>query len=568
MCGILFITRESPLERSVEESDAREMINLAFNGLLVTNNRGGDGGSGVALYTPRQTWKLHAERSAYDEKKLEFEETARLYERFMKGFDRLSLGSGTYPEAMLGHVRYSTKGEVNPANVHPIMAHYPKSENQLEEIKVGPKGVTLTMVVNGETWIQPEWEEQIKDVDIKGATSDSAKIAGMILKDYVKNKNLEKVLSDVYERIFDYGMIAAAGVLVDDETKKHYLFWMADGGRPLCEARINGYIMGISETNFPMTLKVQGRHDVKEIKQIKGGTIKIQDLETKEINEIRMDRVKPACFFEEQYFKRFNSQKSETKTVAAYRRRCGRCLAKEHPPPRGKNVAVAPVPQSGNSYAHGYSHQSHVHIEELIGRSPLSKEVRAFISNQNPDIRGEKSLLKFEPTVQDCVGKIIVVTDDSLVEGNNYGKVTYLLWRAGAAEVHWRIGCAPIVAPCGGGMYIPMTRPVAVRLGLDPGKIVEEHAELEEKLKNFEDPNPKIGTVKTNSVGYLSVKSLKNCLGKKKYCMGCVTRKYPYKFEGMKECGATFVPVKPRKKKEITSGKLEETRQKENCPAL
>jgi len=594
MCGILFITRESPLERTLTETDAREMFSLAFEGLLVINNRGGDGGSGVALYTPDQTWKLHTERSAYNERSTyteenEFEETKTLQERFMNGFNRLSSGSGTYPEAMLGHVRYSTKGEVNPSNVQPLMAHYPKSENQLEEINAGPKGVTLAIVVNGETWRQPEWEEEIKDIDIKGATSDSSMIGGMIVKGY--NKNLEKVLSDlnlekissdvlekissdvlenvlsdVYEKIFDYGMIAASGVLVDDETKNHYLFWMADGGRPLYEARINGYLMGISETNFLTTLMIQGRHDVKDIKQVEGGTIKIQNLKTKEIREIRMDRVKPACFFEEQYFKRYNSLKSQTMTTAAYRRRCGRCLAKEHPPPRGKKVVVAPVPASGNSYAHGYSHKSRVHIEEIIGRSPLSKETRAFISSQRSDIRREKTISKFETTEQECKGKIIVVTDDSLVEGNNCEGVTNMLWTAKAEEVHWRIGCAPIIGPCGGGIYIPATRPIVARLGLDPKKLVGGHTELEEKLKNFEGSNG--GIVKINSVGYLSIKSLKECLGKKKYCMGCVTLEYPYMFPNMEECGATFVPVKPRKKKEVIPGKSEEMHQTGNCPAL
>jgi glutamine phosphoribosylpyrophosphate amidotransferase len=157
------------------------------------------------------------------------------------------------------------------------------------------------------------------------------------------------------------------------------------------------------------------------------------------------------------------------------------------------------------------------------------------------------------------------VTDDSLVEGNNCEGVTNMLWTAKAAEVHWRIGCAPIIGPCGAGMYIPATRPIAARLGLDPKKLVECHTELEEKLKNFEGSKGDI--IKINSMGYLSVKSLKECLGKTKYCMGCVTLEYPYMFPNMNECGATFVPVKPRKKKEVISGKSEETRQTGNYPA-
>jgi amidophosphoribosyltransferase len=291
-------------------------------------------------------------------------------------------------------------------------------------------------------------------------------------------------------------------------------------------------------------LKIQGRHDVTSIKKVKGGTIRIQDLETKAIIGLNMDRVKPSCFFEDHYFKR-------PENAGSYRRRCGRCLAKEHPPPPGKNVVIAPVPQSGNSYAHGYSHKSRVHIEEILLRSPLSKEVRAFIASQDPVLRGEQALLKFIVAAGDCKGKKIVIVDDSLVEGNVSMKVNYLLRRAGALEVHGRSGCPPIVGPCRGGIDIPEDRPLVRKLGFNPHAVVESHTLLEERLKCVEDP--KLGTIKFDSFGYLSIESLKKCLGGGSYCTGCVTLEYPYMFKDMEKCGAKFVPVKPRKKTEDKS---------------
>jgi amidophosphoribosyltransferase len=407
------------------------------------------------------------------------------------------------------------------------------------------------MVVNGETWIQPEWEERIKDVDIKGATSDSAKLAGMIVHDYVQTSNLEKVLYDVYNEIFDYGMIAAAGILVDDRINKQYLFKMVDGGRPFCEAKVDGHLVGVSETNYLQALKLKKQNTVDYINQIGGGTITIQDLQTKKITTSpRMDRIKPKCFFDKHYLQRPDSIWGK-RTNASYRRWCGRCLASEHPPLHGKNVAVTAVPQSGISYTHGFCHKSRAMQEEILIRSPLSKDDRSFMISQNKKDRGELALWKLDVSEQDCVGKIVVAVDDSLVEGNMFVKAVFLLRNAGATEVHFRVGCPPIVGPCHSGIYIPAERPLVKQLGLDPKEIVKDQSLLEERLKHISDPE--FGELNVDSVGYLSIESLKKCLGKKRYCMGCVTLEYPYKFNGMEKCDAKFVPVKPRKKTEDKS---------------
>jgi amidophosphoribosyltransferase len=186
--------------------------------------------------------------------------------------------------------------------------------------------------------------------------------------------------------------------------------------------------------------------------------------------------------------------------------------------------------------------------EEILIRSPLSKDDRSFMISQNKKDRGELALWKLDVSEQDCIGKTVVAVDDSIVEGNMYMKAVYLLRNAGAVEVHFRVGCPPIVAPCHGGIYIPAERPLVKQLGLDPKEIVKDQSLLEERLKHVNDPE--LGELKVDSVGYLSIESLKKCLGKKRYCMGCVTLEYPYKFPGMEECGAKFIPVKPRKKKE------------------
>lgn len=532
MCGILFITPVVEIDETELEKNTFSMVNLVVDGLSRSGNRAKDGGCGIAFYTPFQDYKLH--------KISKLAKPVALFEDFMKGY-KAHKDKMMQSQAMIGHVRYATNGDVNPANIQPIMAHWPNHPDMDEEIQHGLHGITVAMAINGETWIQPEWEEHIKDVDIKGATSDSAKIAAMIVHNYSENPKLEDVLSEVYDEIFDYGMISATGILVDDEKKSAKLFWMADGGRPLCEALIDDFRLGISETVYPQILKHLSKNNVKGIKEIYGGTIRIQDLNARQVTTIEKERIKPPCFFERQYFQQHLSL-TDGKTNASYRRKCGAALAEEHPPPIDDSTVITSVPDSGNSYAHGYAGKLKMPIYEIVCRSPLKHDVRTFIVSQDPGVRFEEAWLKFEINEQDCIGKKVVVVDDSIVRYNNLPSIVQKLWAAGASEVHLRIGCPPIINSCFSGINILPDDNIVKKLGLDSLEIANDHSLLEKKLEEYS--HEKLGSVKVTSVGYLSVQALKRECGSRPHCFGCITGEYPYKFKDMEKYGAKFVPVK------------------------
>jgi len=533
MCGILFATPLVEIEEKDIPTYANSMLNLGFNGLARSGNRGKDGGCGVAFFNPKLEYKINIEKSDIP---------LQLRTKIMEGYKIVPLDSINAPLAMLGHMRYATSGEANPSNRHPVMAHWPSYSCINEELKKGPHGVTLAMVVNGETWIQPEWEERIKDVDIKGATCDSAKIAGMIVHDYSKNPNLEKVLSDVYDEIFDYGMIAAAGILVDDKEKKNYMFWMVDGGRPLCEAYIDDFLLGISETVYPKTLKHLGENNVKSVTQINGGIIKIQDLSTRQIKTIEKNRIKPFCFFEKQYFQDHLST-NDGKTNASYRRKCGGAVAKEHPIALpNESVEITAVPNSGNSYAHGFAAALNLPIYEIVCRSPLKQQIRTFMVSQDPDVRYYEGVFKFETSDEDCFNKVIVIIDDSIVRFNNLPSIVQKVRAAGASEVHVRIGCPPIISPCYSGVNMLPSETIVNQLNLNSMDIAKDHGPLEERLKEY--VHKRLGLIKIDSVGYLSVGALEEICGPN-HCFGCIKGEYPYKFKGMEELGFKFVPVNP-----------------------
>lgn len=539
MCGILAI---SPTEEAGDYRNPdviHSMLGLGFTGLARSTNRGKDGGCGAIVYAPDEEYKLSLPQRLRDRPEV-------LQRRFMQAYEGLSPLNRPPYKAMLGHVRYATSGDVNDQNVQPLLAHWPYTEGIDEELEKGPHGVVLTMIVNGETWVQPEWERKLgilqkkPTVDIKGATSDSAKIAGLLLFDYAMNPDMKQVLHRFYDTIFDFGMISAVGILVDDRVDKRYMFTIADGGRPMVESYVDGFRLITSETSYPHTLK--NKHKVTGMRPINQGLITIQDLVTDEIETIRMDRTKRMDFFEVVYFQDHLSHNFGVSN-AIIRRRLGAALAREHPVEFSPDTIVAPVPNSGNYYAEGFAEELGLKRRELICRSILKEGVRTYIASMSKHVRFNEAELKFEMNEADCSGKKVVVVDDSVVRGTNTAIIVRKLWDAGAEEIHVRVGCPPIIGPSHSGVNMRMDENLVTQLNLDPQKIVIDHSVLEKMLEDFKHPD--LGRVETTSFGYLSLEALKDICGLN-FVYGYVDGKYEHRFPGQEENGFRFVPVVAR----------------------
>ena len=101
--------------------------------------------------------------------------------------------------------------------------------------------------------------------------------------------------------------------------------------------------------------------------------------------------------------------------------------------------------------------------------------------------------------------KRIVLLDDSIVRGTNIRKLVRSLKNAGAKEVHVRIGCPPLIAPC--------------YLGIDMRSRKEFIArEKDGAIKTIENIKKEINA---DSLGYISLEGLKKAIGFKT-CRGCI----------------------------------------------
>jgi amidophosphoribosyltransferase len=210
------------------------------------------------------------------------------------------------------------------------------------------------------------------------------------------------------------------------------------------------------------------------------------------------------CIFEHIYFSRPDSRVFGA-GVDRVRRAIGRRLAVEHP--AEADVVIA-VPDSSNSIALGYSEGSGIRYELGLIRNHYVG--RTFIQPQQAG-RDSSVRIKFNPVREILEGKSVVVVDDSIVRGTTSRKLVRTIRRAGAREVHFRIGSPPVTSPCFYGIDTPRRR------------------ELIGALKSVEEIRDYLGV---DSLGYLSLEGLLACEREGgRYCHACFSGSYPIPIE-------------------------------------
>jgi amidophosphoribosyltransferase len=125
------------------------------------------------------------------------------------------------------------------------------------------------------------------------------------------------------------------------------------------------------------------------------------------------------------------------------RYRCGAALARRD---KVKADFVSGIPDSGVGHAVGYGNE-----KGIPNKRPYSKYTptwpRSFMP-QNQEERDLVARMKLIPNKAVIEGKKMVFLDDSIVRGTQLKDNTIDLRKAGAAEVHMRIACPPLLFPC------------------------------------------------------------------------------------------------------------------------
>ena len=381
--------------------------------------------------------------------------------------------------AGVGHTRYSTAGMDDMDSL---------KRNAQPEYLVNP---FLAAVHNGNIF-NPS--EMARKTNRKPRTDCDIQWLLLSMADNLYKKELDvDIIFEACKNVMNDVKGSYSALFLADSGENPFLFAMTDPHkiRPLVLGKFNGMYCLTSET------RVFKKINFEYVKDIPGGSVVIID-EKGNIYEKQLikKREKP-CMFEFVYFAkpdtRINGQ-----SVHNVRVEIGRLLAKEHPV---KADIVVPVPESGRRYATGFSRESGIPLEEGLMKD---KDERSFIqqTQESRDKVVEGGLSYIRSVLG---GKRVVLVDDSIVRGTNIRKLVRGVRDAGAKEVHIRIGCPPLIAPC--------------YLGIDMRSRKEFIArDADGEIKTCEKIAEEIGA---DSLGYISIDGLKGAIGFD-ICRGCV----------------------------------------------
>ncbi|MFV1964078.1 MAG: amidophosphoribosyltransferase [Pirellulaceae bacterium] len=236
---------------------------------------------------------------------------------------------------------------------------------------------------------------------------------------------------------------------------------------------------------------------------------------------------KAHCFFEWIYFANVAST-LDNRSVYLSRTALGvelaRLEAAANTVPLGDDAIVVPVPDTSKAAADSMAFELGIPSREGLIRNRYSG--RTFIEGSSG--RRQKAATKYTPLREVLAGKRVFLVEDSIVRSTT---MRVLLNRirdlGGAKEIHVRVACPPIVAPCFYGIDMSTVDELFAPQFLRRGPLSDEvQANMAADLG-------------ADSLRYLHVESIARAIGfaGTELCQACITGNYPT------ECGQQLYEI-------------------------
>ena len=399
----------------------------------------------------------------------------------------------------IGHVRYPTAGRSDTVNSQPHVI----------ELAQGP---IMAIASNGDLINYGELRAKLEREGVIFKSDNDAELIGRLIAMYHVRERLE--IEDAIARVQRELKGAFSTVLMFRD--RLYAFRDPHGFRPFVMGHLNhaGDGEAPSEgTVFSSESCGFGIVGARFLREVKPGEI------------LRLEKGRPAasvgcaplrlrhCIFELIYFSRPDSVVFGEPVWRA-RERIGACIAaKDASLPNGDDLAVLPVPDSSNFIALGYARAKGAEFGMGLLRNHYVG--RTFIKPTQAS-RDEGVKQKFNPLPGFFPGKRIVLIDDSIVRGTSLRKLVSMVRRAGAKEVHVRIGSPKVVGRCFYGIDTPTA-----------GELIANRMSGEE-IRAY---------LGADSISWLDTADFEDLLpGRRKdFCTACFDLDYIYPPEGFSE---------------------------------
>ena len=238
--------------------------------------------------------------------------------------------------------------------------------------------------------------------------------------------------------------------------------------------------------------------------------------------QMRVERFAPSprkahCFFEWIYFANVASTLDErsvylSRTALGYE--LARLEAIDGTVPLDEDTIVVPVPDTSKAAADSMAYELGIPSREGLIRNRYSG--RTFIEASQG--RSKKAETKYTPLREVLAGKRVFLVEDSIVRSTTMKVLLHRIRSLGEArEIHVRVACPPIVAPCFYGIDMSTIDELFAPRFLQGGELTEGiQAQMAKKLG-------------ANSLRYLPVESISRAVGydRDQLCQACITGEYP-----------------------------------------
>ncbi len=288
------------------------------------------------------------------------------------------------------------------------------------------------------------------------------------------------------------------------------------GIKPMCYVHEGPLFAAASESVALLNLGFEN----EQIKSLPPGCAIIVDSEQGvRLERFAEERTPKHCFFEWIYFANVASTLDD-RSVYISRTRLGEELARaereiNRVPLDSEDTIVVPVPDTSKAAADAMAYELSIPSREGLIRNRYAG--RTFIEGGRA--RKAKAAIKYTPLREVLEGKCVILVEDSIVRSTT---MNVLLDRirtvGGAKEIHVRVACPPIVAPCFYGIDMStIDQLIAPKYFGIEGKLTDE---AQQKLAD---------DLGADSLRYLPVEAIARAIGisDEKLCRACVTGEYP-----------------------------------------
>jgi amidophosphoribosyltransferase len=283
------------------------------------------------------------------------------------------------------------------------------------------------------------------------------------------------------------------------------------GLRPMCYAVEGPLFVAASESVALLNLGISP-DNIKNL--LPGQAITITD------GRLEIQRFAPSprqahCFFEWVYFANVAST-MDGRSVYLSRKALGEELARLETVTIDEDTVVVPVPDTSKAAADAMAFK--LKIPSLEGLIRNRYTGRTFIEGSGS--RKRKAETKYTPLREVLEGKRVILVEDSIVRSTTMKVLLNRVRKLGhAREIHVRVACPPIVAPCFYGIDMSTINELFAPQFLKGGPLTED---AQAKMASF---------LGADSLRYLPIESIARAIAfdSDQLCQACITGEYPSK---------------------------------------